>query len=110
MYCNGGVQLDANLVINHKDGNKHNNSPSNLELVDQQQNCIHAFDIGLNKNHNKSHWAAKLTYDQIEEIRRVYIPRHREFGGSALARQYGVCQAHISKIVLNQSRTRPPTA
>lgn len=37
-------------VINHKDGNKLNNSISNLEWVTQAENAKHAFDTGLNKS------------------------------------------------------------
>lgn len=34
-------------VINHKDGNKANNSPDNLEFCTQQENAIHAINMGL---------------------------------------------------------------
>lgn len=36
-------------VINHIDGNKKNNRFDNLEWCTQQQNCIHAFQLGLRK-------------------------------------------------------------
>lgn len=40
-------------VINHKDGNKLNNEIINLEFVSQQQNCLHAWNNGLSKRHEK---------------------------------------------------------
>lgn len=41
------------LVINHKDGNKLNNHPSNLEYITTQQNTKHAVRLGLHSTCNK---------------------------------------------------------
>ena len=37
--------FDDNLQVNHKDGNKLNNSLDNLEMVTQQENMKHFYDI-----------------------------------------------------------------
>lgn len=47
--------LEANddtnkLQVNHKDGNKHNNTLDNLEWCPIQENCIHAYSTGLRKD------------------------------------------------------------
>ncbi len=42
IYAKFNGPLEADLVINHLDGNPANNTPANLELVTQQQNCRHA--------------------------------------------------------------------
>lgn len=48
---------------------------------------------------------AKLTDSQIAEIKELYVPGSREFGGPSLARKYGVQPQTIIKIVLNQRRS-----
>src|SRR5690606_13418664 len=44
-----------------------------------------------------------LTEDDVREIRRTYIPRHREFGGRALARKYGVTSGAIYQVIKRSS-------
>lgn len=40
-------KVDGKHEINHKDGNKKNNSVENLEWVDRNENLSHAFNTGL---------------------------------------------------------------
>jgi hypothetical protein len=41
----------------------------------------------------------KLTFEDAEEIRRIYIKGDKEFGGRPLARRYGVSQPVIHQIL-----------
>lgn len=43
-----GLPDNLDYIIDHKDGNKHNNNLSNLEYVSQKENCLRAFKLGLN--------------------------------------------------------------
>jgi hypothetical protein len=38
------------MVVNHKDGNTHNNHVDNLEVVTQKENVFHSYEIGQCKN------------------------------------------------------------
>lgn len=42
-----GLPEDLSFEIDHKDGNKNNNTLSNLEYVPHFENCKRAFDLGL---------------------------------------------------------------
>lgn len=58
--------IPAGLEINHKDGVKDNNRPSNLELATRSGNTLHSLhDLG---NYQKRP-GAKLTAQQVLEIR-----------------------------------------
>lgn len=81
--------IDNKPYINHKDGNPQNNNVENLEWCTQKENVQHALDTGLRQIH------CTLTKGQVEYIRKVYIPYDRQFGTSALARQFGVNQTTV---------------
>lgn len=56
------------MVVNHKDANKLNNHPSNLEYVPQRENVKHAARLGLFP-HGEGTYNSKLTERDVREIR-----------------------------------------
>lgn len=88
--------------VNHKDGNKLNNTALNLEWVTPKENIRHAFKTGLRKKGEESH-RAKLTNEQVRQIRKEYIPCSRGFSTRALARKYNVSQSNIYLIIKNRA-------
>ena len=85
------------LVINHIDGNRHNNTADNLEYVTVGENNRHAVATGLNDIRGEGHPNAKLTDSEVHEIRRRYRP-HR-ITMPMLATAYGVARCTIEDIV-----------
>jgi hypothetical protein len=57
-------------VINHIDGDKHNNYIHNLEWCTTAQNAEHSCKTGLS-GWGERHPTAKLTYDQVTEMKRL---------------------------------------
>lgn len=94
---------DKNLCITAKDGNHLNISLDNLELV-------HRKDLIQGEGHKKR---AKLTDDQIEEIKATYngkacVNQYDKSGVSLqdLADKYGVTKANIKMIIKGMSRNK----
>lgn len=69
MECLLGREIKEGYVINHIDGNKGNNLPSNLEEITISQNTKHAYDNNLAKAKKGSDNAqSKLTQKDVEKI------------------------------------------
>jgi len=89
--------------VNHIDGNKENNSVENLEWISARDNIIHAWETGLKNNDhlkgsNSPH--AKLTEEQVIEIRRLYDNKIRRY--SELLKDYPMCSADMLKNIIKR--------
>ena len=78
-------------VVNHINNVHADNRVENLEWVTYSENQRHAIRIGAKKfPHGAEHPLAKLTQEQADEIRKIHVSAHPEFGAKALANKFGV--------------------
>lgn len=87
--------------VNHRNGNKLDNRPENLEWVTHKENLEHASRTGL-VTHGTAHYAAKLTEENVRDIR----ARHAAgtMGSwNAVAREFGITWATLQKVILRRS-------
>lgn len=89
------------MEINHKNGIKTDNRICNLEYCTRSVNLLHAFRLGLEKPlRGESNPCAKLTWDNVREIRAyVKSSNKRFYGRKELAKRFGVSESHIKDIV-----------
>lgn len=80
--------------VNHKDGNKLNNSVENLEWVSNQQNRNHAVETGLHLSGEACSWS-KLDWEKVEFIR-----SHLDLSNEELGEMFEVSPSTINDVKL----------
>jgi len=89
------------VLVNHKDCNKLNNSPENLEWSTYLDNSKHAVENGLIfQKSGLDCGRYSLSQDQVEFVKNNYVPYCRDFGQRALSIKLKVSRSAI-KIALN---------
>ena len=98
---------DGKPHINHRDGNKSNNSLENLEWCTAKENVKHAMEVlGWNPkmgDHPKGekHYKARLTQDQVDSIRARYLAGTAT--QYAMAKEYGVSRKTVHSLIKGHS-------
>ena len=96
---------DYSLTVNHKDGNKQNNSVDNLEWLSNLDNIRHAYSTGLaipkqNPKGEKS-IASKLTFNDAEQIREWV--RNNTYSRKEIATMFNITTASVGNIINNKT-------
>lgn len=99
-----GEMIPEPMQVNHIDGVRANNYPSNLELVTPSENVKHGIRVLGRKakaQDGEDNAQAKLTPNQVNEIRALWDAK--AMSQKALGKRFGVGQATISAVVLRKS-------
>lgn len=91
----------TDFQINHKNGEKPDNTPANLEWVTPHENHVHAALLGL-KPRGASHHNAKLSPRDVRRIRRMLA---QSFTRPRIARQFGVTRQCVGLIARGKTWT-----
>jgi len=83
------------MQINHKDGDKWNNHPRNLEATTPGENTRHATRV-LGVNVGERHGNSKLTGRDVREIRRLCAEGRLSF--REIADRFGVVPSNVTRI------------
>jgi len=83
------------LQINHRDGDKSNNTPSNLEYVTPKENIGHAMETGLFDIRGEKNTRSKYTAEQIENAHSLVAGGRQHKEAAAIS---GVDQGTIESV------------
>lgn len=90
------------MQVNHKNGDRKDARPGNLEIVTNAENVRHSFRVLGRKARPRSgeaNQAAKVTAAQVLEIREL----SGKLAQSKIAEMYGIKQGTVSAIILRKS-------
>lgn len=86
--------------VNHRNGVKTDNRATNLEWHSALENTNHARSVLGYDNSKELNGQAKLTQDQILQIRHMYMTG--EYLQREIGEIFGIHQAHVSRIILGK--------
>jgi len=91
--------------VNHKNGIKIDNNIRNLEYVTRSENVKHAYRTGLELPlRGEDNPFAKLTNENVKDIREIAKSRGRHYNRKELAKWFGVSEGHIKDIITRRRK------
>jgi hypothetical protein len=88
------------MQVNHKDGVITNNPYRNLEYCTPKENIRHGVrELGVNAGVRNG--SAKLTPEDVRQIRLLYVPR--KMGSHRLAKRFGVSKRAIYTVLSGET-------
>lgn len=103
VYAHIGVYIGVNgvyeegLVINHKDLNKLNNRPENLEAVSNKDNVNHSYENNKIIKEGQR-YTSLIRYEQIEAIKKLLID-NPNWSKARVARHLGLNRIPVTRVI-----------
>jgi len=93
--------------VNHEDGVKGNNRPSNLQWMTEEENTRHAFMLGLRKGNPSFKGKFNDEHPRSRPIRQLTLTGSvvRVFPSSREAQRNGFSQSNISMVISGQRKS-----
>lgn len=89
--------IEVGMQVNHKDGNKKNNAPENLEYCTQSENIRHAYRTGLIRDKRGDDHHNTILSELDLCLLRVELAFGKKKQGQ-LAKEYGIAESTLSAI------------
>ena len=97
VYIGVNGVYDEGLVINHKDLDRFNNRPDNLEAVSVKENIIHA-NNNVDFSKNISVYTKLIRYDEICAIKKLLVD-HPNWTKARIARELGLNRIPVTRVI-----------